>query len=97
MLIDPATRPPAWAAAKARWTELQQRSFASSGRVAAATSNFCDPESRKDVATFFETHPMRAGQRAVSRALESIDTCIAFRAGQQEAFDEAVRQIIDHK
>ena len=88
MFGDPATRPAAWAAAKSRWADIEKRSPAPVGRIAASTSAFCDAESRKDVETFFAAHPMRTGQRSLTRALESIDTCIAFRAGQQAAFDK---------
>ena len=91
MFADPATRPAAWAAAKARIPELQQRSASAIGRVASATASFCDPESKKDVETFFAQQGPRAAQRPLTRALESIDTCIAFRATQQTSFDDAIR------
>ncbi|HSP15228.1 MAG TPA: M1 family metallopeptidase [Thermoanaerobaculia bacterium] len=91
MFPDPVTRPAAWAAAKARWSDIQQRSTATGGRIAASTASFCDPESKKDVEAFFAEHPPRGGQRGLSRALESIDTCIAFRATQQGSFDEAMK------
>ncbi|HSP34040.1 MAG TPA: ERAP1-like C-terminal domain-containing protein, partial [Thermoanaerobaculia bacterium] len=91
MFVDPATRPAAWAAAKGRWSDLEKRSFGTVGRITGSLANFCDPESRTDVTSFFEQHPMRAGQRTLRRAVESIDTCIAFRAAQQKRFDEALK------
>jgi aminopeptidase N len=92
MFADSATRPAAWAAAKARWAEIEKLSGGTIGRIAASVASFCDPESKKDVESFFAEHPVRGGQRGVSRALESIDTCIAFRAMQQKSFDEAVKR-----
>jgi hypothetical protein len=91
MFADPATRPAAWATAKARTAELMQRSASTIGRIAMATAAFCDPESKKDVETFFAQSAPRMAQRPLTRALESIDTCIAFRGMQQASFDEAIR------
>ncbi|HEX7419927.1 MAG TPA: ERAP1-like C-terminal domain-containing protein, partial [Thermoanaerobaculia bacterium] len=91
MLTDPSTRAAAWAEAKARWTDTEKRSAGTLGRIAASTGSFCDEESKKDVEAFLSSHPMRNGQRVVSRALESIDTCIAFRRLQQSAFDAALK------
>ncbi len=90
MFADPVTRPAAWAAAKSHWAELEKRAPMVLGRMSGATSSFCDPEAKKGVEAFFAEHPPRGGSRAVSRAMESIDTCIAFRAGQQETFDRAL-------
>jgi aminopeptidase N/puromycin-sensitive aminopeptidase len=90
MFAEPATRPAAWAAAKSRWADIEKRSPATLGRIAASAS-FCDAESKKDVESFFAAHPLRTGQRALSRAIEAIDTCIAFRAAQQQSFDLALR------
>jgi aminopeptidase N len=89
-LADPSTRNAAWAEAKSRWGETAKRSPGSAGRIIAATAAFCDPESKKDVETFLTSHGTRTGQRAMSRALESIDTCIAFRNLQQQSFDRAI-------
>ncbi len=89
-LSDPSTRPAAWAEAKQRWSALEKTAPGAIGRVAGATSSFCDPESRKDVESFLSTHPMRGGQRTATRTLEAIDTCIAFRNAQQASFDKAL-------
>jgi hypothetical protein len=55
-----------------------------------ATAAFCDPKSRAEVEAFFKEHPPRNGTRAVTRALDAIDTCIAFKAAQQASFDAAL-------
>jgi aminopeptidase N len=87
---DPVTRGAAWEALKSHWESLTKRSPAAIGRVAGAASAFCDPESRADVQKFFTEHPMRGGRAAGERTVEAIDTCIAFRAAQQQSFDAAV-------
>ena len=89
-LFDPSTRVAAWAEAKQRWSALEKTAPGAIGRVAVATSSFCDPESRKDVESFLSAHPMRGGQRTAARTLEAIDTCIAFRGAQQASFDKAL-------
>lgn len=90
MFSDPITRPAAWAEAKKRWSEVDGRAPGSMFRIAAATTSFCDPESRKDVEEFVAAHPMRGGQRATSRVFEAIDACVAFRNAQQAGFDAAL-------
>jgi hypothetical protein len=61
-------------------------------RISMNTSTFCDAQSRADVDAFYSAHPMRGGAgRAAKRVLESIDTCIAFKAAQQKSFDEGLR------
>jgi aminopeptidase N/puromycin-sensitive aminopeptidase len=87
---DPATRGAAWAALKSRWDELTKRAPGAVGRIANAASSFCDPESRNDVQTFLAAHPVRGGRGMGERTLEAIDTCIAFRAAQQQSFDAAL-------
>jgi aminopeptidase N len=90
MFNDPATRPAAWAAAKAHWAEIVKKSPGAAGRLVGATGQFCDPEARKDVEAFFKEHVPPGGERGLNRALDAIDGCIAFRAAQQQSFDEAI-------
>jgi hypothetical protein len=87
---DPATRPAAWAEARARWADVEKRAPGVLGRLAGAAGSFCDAGSRKEVEEWFKQHPTRGGQRALSRSLELIDTCVAFKAMQQKSFDEAI-------
>jgi aminopeptidase N/puromycin-sensitive aminopeptidase len=87
---DPATRGAAWNAAKLHWAEVEQKSVGSTGRITFAAGAFCDPKSRAEVEAFFKEHPPRNGARAVTRAMDAIDTCIAFKAAQQASFDAAL-------
>ena len=91
MFSDPSTRAVAWAEAKARWADTEKRSAGTLGRIAASTGTFCDEQSRKDVEAFLTAHPLRGGPRVMNRALESIDTCIAFKKLQQGSFDAAIK------
>jgi hypothetical protein len=47
---------------------------------------------KKEVEAFFKDHPSRFSQRASARAIESIDTCVAFKAAQQTSFDEGLKK-----
>jgi aminopeptidase N len=87
VFTDPATRANAWSALKAHWADVEKRAPASLGRISAATSNFCDADSRKEVEAFITAHPTRGSQRVLARVLDSIDNCIAFRNAQQKSFN----------
>jgi aminopeptidase N/puromycin-sensitive aminopeptidase len=89
---DPATRAAAWSAAKLHWADVEQKASGSLGRIAFAAGWFCDPASRAEVEAFFKEHPPRNAARSVTRALDLIDTCIAFKAAQQASFDAALKQ-----
>ncbi|MBV9493114.1 MAG: M1 family metallopeptidase [Acidobacteria bacterium] len=86
---DPATRSAAWAAAKTHWTDLEQRAPGALGRLTFAAGGFCDAASRAEVEAYLKEH--KANARGLSRALDAIDTCIAFKAAQQASFDAGVK------
>jgi len=90
MFADRDTRANAWNALKMHWADIEKRAPQALGRISAATSSFCDAESRKDVEMFATAHPTRGSQRTLARVLDAIDTCIAFRAAQQESFNHAL-------
>ena len=90
MFTDPATRANAWSALKAHWADVEKRAPQSLGRISSATSTFCDADSRKEVEAFITAHPTRGSPRVLTRVLDSIDTCIAFRNAQQASFDEGL-------
>jgi hypothetical protein len=90
MMFNPAARDAMWAAVKEHWSDITTKVPTSLGGVAGAASTFCDPASKKDVEAFFTAHPPKGGERGLRRALESIDTCIAFREAQQKSFDAAL-------
>jgi cytosol alanyl aminopeptidase len=59
-----------------------------------AMSAFCDEEHRKDVQSFFEPRAdaINGGPNALKSALERIDLCIAFRAGQQTSVEKFLQR-----
>jgi aminopeptidase N/puromycin-sensitive aminopeptidase len=90
LLFNPAARQTAWAAAKSHWELLNQKIPTAIGNVTGSTATFCDPAMKADVQAFFATHPAGAGERSLKRALEAIDTCIAFKAAEQASFNAAL-------
>jgi aminopeptidase N/puromycin-sensitive aminopeptidase len=57
-------------------------------RIVGATSTFCTRESKQDIETFFESHPVPAAERTLRQALETIDNCAGVRARQQDRLTE---------
>jgi len=90
MMFNPAARDAVWAAVKEHWSDIVAKVPTAIGGVAGSAAAFCDPASKKDVEAFFTAHPPKGGERGLRRALESIDTCIAFREAQQKSFDAAL-------
>jgi alanyl aminopeptidase len=90
LFFNPAAKQIAWNAAKSHWEMLNQKIPTAIGAVTGATATFCDPAMKADVQAFFATHPAGAGERALRRALEAIDTCIAFKAAEQASFNAAL-------
>ncbi|MEA2339021.1 MAG: puromycin-sensitive aminopeptidase [Thermoanaerobaculia bacterium] len=90
LFFNPAARDAAWAAAKSHWELLTQKIPTAIGAITGSTSTFCDPNTKADIQSFFATHPPGAGERALKRALEGIDTCIAFRTAEQPSFNTAL-------
>jgi aminopeptidase N/puromycin-sensitive aminopeptidase len=80
----------AWSAAKSHWEMLTQKIPTAIGAVTGSTGTFCDPAMKQEVQAFFAAHPPGTGERALRRAMETIDSCIAFRAAEQASFNSAV-------
>jgi aminopeptidase N/puromycin-sensitive aminopeptidase len=81
----------AWSAVKSHWSELTGDIPTALGAITGSTSSFCDAAAKKDVEDFFATHSPGTGARALRRALERMDTCIAFRSAQQASFDRTIK------
>lgn len=90
LFFNPAARDTGWSAAKAHWDMLNQKIPTAIGAITGSTGSFCDAASKADVQAFFATHPPGAGERALRRALETIDTCIAFKTAEQASFNAAL-------
>ncbi|MEA2165634.1 MAG: puromycin-sensitive aminopeptidase [Thermoanaerobaculia bacterium] len=90
LFFNPAAKQIAWSAAQAHWDMLNQKIPTAIGAITGAVSTFCDPAMKQEVQTFFATHPPGTGERALRRALDQMDTCMAFRAAEQASFDAAL-------
>jgi hypothetical protein len=90
LFFNPAAKQIGWNAAKSHWELLNQKIPTAIGSVTGATATFCDPAMKADVQAFFATHPAGPGERSLRRALEAIDTCIAFKAAEQASFNAAL-------
>ena len=87
LFFNPAAKQIGWNAAKSHWELLNQKIPTAIGAITGSTSTFCDPAMKADVQAFFATHPAGAGERSLKRALEAIDTCIAFKTAEQASFN----------
>jgi aminopeptidase N len=90
LFFNPAAKQTAWSAVKSHWDVLNQKIPTAIGAITGSMGTFCDPAMKEEVQAFFATHPAGAGERSLRRALEQIDTCIAFRAAQQPSFNVAL-------
>ncbi|MGH9421173.1 MAG: ERAP1-like C-terminal domain-containing protein, partial [Thermoanaerobaculia bacterium] len=90
LFFNPNAKQTAWTAAKSHWEMLNQKIPTAIGAITGSTATFCDAASKADVQSFFATHPAGAGERSLRRALEAIDTCIAFKNAQQSSFNMGV-------
>jgi aminopeptidase N len=90
LFFNPAAKQTAWNAAKAHWDVLNQKIPSAIGAITGATATFCDAASKADVQAFFATHSPGGGERSLKRAMEAIDTCIAFKNAEQSSFNAGV-------
>ncbi len=90
LFFNPAAKQAAWTAAQAHWDTLNQKIPTAIGAITGSTATFCDPATKQQIEAFFAAHPAGAGERALRRALEAIDTCIAFKAAEQASFNTAL-------
>jgi aminopeptidase N/puromycin-sensitive aminopeptidase len=91
LLSNPAARGQAWTAVQTHWADLTHEIPTAIGAITGSLSSFCDADAKKDIESFFATHPAGAGTRSLRRSMEAIDTCVAFRGGQQASFEKAIR------
>jgi aminopeptidase N/puromycin-sensitive aminopeptidase len=90
LFFNPAAKQIGWNAAKSHWEMLNQKIPTAIGAITGSTATFCDAAMKADVQAFFATHPAGAGERSLKRALDAIDTCIAFKAAEQASFNAAL-------
>jgi aminopeptidase N len=74
------TREQAWTYVTRHWDRIQ---VSSRSRLVAAAGSFCSPEKHDEVLSFFNTHGVTAGDRALRIAGEAINSCIQLRGAQE--------------
>ena len=83
-LRDRQTSALAWAWMGKNWERVKgQLTTASGAGVVGATGAFCSTRERSEVAEFFAAHRVEASERALAKALDSIDGCIRLREIQE--------------
>jgi alanyl aminopeptidase len=94
-LIQPQTRQLAYEYVKTNFDAITAKLPRQGGTfLIGAMSAFCDEDHRKDVQSFFEprAEAINGGPNALKSALERIDLCIAFRAGQQASVEKFLQR-----
>jgi len=77
-------REQAWKFIKENWEKVQaQLTTASGSYLIHATGNFCTPEAREEVKSFFAVHKVFSSSKALQSAIEHIDGCIELRNLQE--------------
>jgi hypothetical protein len=86
LLARPWSSHGAWEYVKQNWDSIQRSLGVFQGlpQIAGGTNSFCDQPTRDDVQRFFDAHPIRAIDRQVRQALETIDRCIATKKEQRQ-------------
>ena len=86
-LVNPASRPRAWAFVKEHWSALEPKVVISLGDVNLTRSlgAFCEAGPRDDIKAFFAAHPLPGAARTLTQTLEQINNCIALRDKQTPA------------
>jgi aminopeptidase N/puromycin-sensitive aminopeptidase len=88
-LSERETRDIAWPWVQKNWDKVKaQFTTASGANVVSATASFCSAERRGEVAAFFATHKVEAADRALAKALDSIDACVKLRATQEPKLNQ---------
>ncbi|MGI4829974.1 MAG: M1 family metallopeptidase, partial [Janthinobacterium lividum] len=83
-LSQPQTRDIAWPWIQAHWDAVKAQLTTGSGsQFIASVGSFCTVEDRNQVQSFFQTHPIEAADRALAKAIDSIDECIRLRKTQE--------------
>ncbi len=83
LLQIPKTREQAWQYIQQNWEKVQAQFTTFSGAgVVGATGSFCSAEKRDEVQSFFKTHPVKAAERALKTASETINNCIELHNAQ---------------
>ena len=78
----------AWAYVQKEWEPLTKKLGVFQGvpYIVGALGSFCTPAKSKEIAAFFEKHPVPPAARSLKQALERIDACAAVDTRQSKPF-----------
>ena len=86
LIANPAGRKLGWDFVRNQWDSIKGDNGAfggsSASAIVASTRNFCDPEMRDQVQSFFSSHPVPAASRTLKQSLEQIGYCIDLKDRQ---------------
>lgn len=87
LLRDRETRDQTWEYIQKNWDKVHAQLTVSSGAdVVRSTGFFCTVRQRDEVIDFFATHKVEAAERALAKAVDSINDCIQLRSTQEADF-----------
>jgi len=85
----PESRDMAWEFVQQNWDKVQaQLTTSTGGGLVGSMGSFCDVKHRDEVTSFFATHKVAAADRALPRAINSINDCIDLRSTQGPSLKE---------
>jgi aminopeptidase N len=92
LLANPAAEHRIWQALKSRWTDVKRKTDISQGALQILRGvRFCEPGAATDVQQFFSSHSAPGTARAVPRAVEQIEVCVATKEAQQDRLRVALQ------
>jgi aminopeptidase N/puromycin-sensitive aminopeptidase len=89
----PESRQLAWDFIRNNWDKVKaQLTTASGAAVVGSVASFCDATHRDEAIAFFKDHKVESADRALPRAVNSINDCIALRTAQSASLQEWLTQ-----
>jgi aminopeptidase N/puromycin-sensitive aminopeptidase len=89
----PETRQQAWDFIRNNWDKVQaQLTTASGGAIVGSVGAFCDATHRDEAVAFFKDHKVAAADRALPRAINSINDCMELHQAQNASLQEWLTQ-----
>jgi aminopeptidase N/puromycin-sensitive aminopeptidase len=85
----PETRQQAWDFIRNNWDKVQaQLTTASGGAIVGSVGSFCDAAHRDEAVAFFKEHKVPSADRALPRAINSINDCIDLHEAQNASLQQ---------
>ena len=84
LVVQPWSRAATWEATRANWPDILKTigEFQGIPAIVESLGAFCSAASAAEVREFFDSNPVPSSERAVRRALERIESCVALAERQ---------------